>query len=61
MTLLIDALKAVEALIKQRGIKPFYKTALIFANKIYAYSKLSNKGTADVGFTGWLFVMHNEK
>lgn len=61
MPLFIDALKSVEALMKQKGIKPSYKMALSFANEVYAYSKLSNKATADYDFTRWLFEKHNEK
>jgi len=61
MALFIDALKSVEVLTKQKGLKPSYKTALALANEVYAYSKLSNKGTADLDFTRWLFEKHNEK
>lgn len=61
ISLFIDALKAAETMMKQKGIKPSYKTALAFANEIYSYSQLSNKGTADYDFTRWLFEKHSEK
>ncbi|MBY0461724.1 MAG: helix-turn-helix transcriptional regulator [Alphaproteobacteria bacterium] len=61
ISLFIDALKATETMMKQKNIKPSYKTALAFANEIYSYSQMSNKGTADYDFTRWLFEKHGER
>ncbi|MBY0281533.1 MAG: helix-turn-helix transcriptional regulator [Alphaproteobacteria bacterium] len=61
ISLFIDALKAIETMMKQKNIKPSYKTVLTFANEIYSYSQVSNKKTVDYDFTRWLFEKHTEK